>query len=245
MTPAEAGQPPVAWVTGASRGLGRQICADLGEAGYRVIGFGRSAHDGAHPEYGYAPMDLAEPDHVAATMRRLVDEAGPPHAVVANATWDGDAAVGPNGVDQLDSAYEVVLAGHVQMLTFAAAAMARRRHGQIVCIGSAGASFGGVDKAAYTAAKCGLIGITRTLARELGPRGVTVNLVAPGPIDSDAFRARSDRWRRRSIQSLPMKRAAECAEVSSVVSYLLSPAAASITGQVIAVDGGLSASMAP
>jgi 3-oxoacyl-[acyl-carrier protein] reductase len=190
-------------------------------------------------------MNLDDERSVEGVVDELLGSGSSPDALVMNATWHGGGTTGSGLGVQLDAAVGTTLAGHIQILSAVAPLMARRRRGRVVFIGSVGATFGGRDEAAYTAAKSGLVGLMRTVARELGGRGVTANLVAPGPMDSEAFGDRPLRWRRRASAAIPAQRPATCREVSAVVEFLLSDRAASITGQVLAVDGGLAAAMAP
>ncbi|OUE29674.1 3-oxoacyl-[acyl-carrier-protein] reductase FabG [Clavibacter michiganensis] len=229
-------------VTGASRGIGRAVGTALLAEGHACVGSAR--HD---PE-AESPFPLALGDQGRAEdARRIVDEAaeimGGIDALVLNAGTLDDALAVSLSPERFDAVIRTNLSGAYYTAHAALKPLMRGRGGRIVLVSSTSAVMGGVGQASYAASKAGLIGLGRSLARETARRGVTVNVIAPGLVDTAMADSWDDDAREAFVETIPLRRIGRPEEVAGLVSYLLSPQAAYVTGAVIPVDGGLSMGM--
>ena len=240
----------VALVTGASRGIGRAVALALADAGAAVaVGF--SANESAADEVAAVirdngsraatlRADLSDMAAAAALVDRAIAELGAVHIVVNNAGITRDnLAVRISDADW-DDVLAVDLSAAFRICRAALRPMLRQRDGRIINIASVAGVVGNPGQANYSAAKAGLIGLTKALCREVGSRGITVNAVAPGFIDTDMTRALGDVLD-SAIATVPLRRAGSAEEVAAAVRFLALPEAAYITGHVLHVDGGLAA----
>ena len=247
MTSAEASAESarrVALVTGGSGGIGRATAAALAADGHRVaVGYGgnREAAEKTAAELGgvAVQIDVTDPGSVDAAFKEVEQALGPVEIVVNNAGITADGLLLRMGEDQWRSVVSTNLDGSYRVSKRAASGMVRRRWGRIVNMGSVVGSTGAPGQANYSATKAGLIGLTRSLARELGSRGITVNLVAPGPIATAMIDAVGDDRRAEMTAAVPLGRMGTPEEVGAVVAFLCSEGAAYVTGAVVPVDGGL------
>jgi len=235
----------VALVTGGSGGIGRATALALGQAGHRVVvGYRRdreSAEKAAAEIDGLAvELDVADPEAVDAAFTRVEDAFGPVELLVNNAGITADGLILRMSDDQWRDVLSTNLDGAFYATRRVSPTMLRRRFGRIVNVGSVVGSTGAPGQANYAAAKAGLIGLTRSVARELASRGVTCNLVAPGPITTAMTDALSEKRLGELVGLVPLGRMGTAEEVAGVIAFLCSDAASYVTGAVVPVDGGAS-----
>lgn len=236
----------IALVTGASRGIGAQIALALAQNGAKVIGTSQSQSgaDGvakALAEYGAEgrALRLDDLDSIAPFMERLEKDVGPLDILVNNAGITKDGLAMRMSDEDFDSVIDVNLKAAFRTSRAVLRGMMKKRGGRIVNVGSIVAVAGNPGQANYVASKAGLIGMTKALARELGPRSITVNAVAPGFIETDMTKDLPEELQNSLIRSIPLGRMGSAQEVANAVLFLVSDAASYITGQTIHVNGGM------
>ncbi|KPI05413.1 MULTISPECIES: 3-oxoacyl-ACP reductase FabG [Streptomyces] len=241
---------PVALVSGGSRGIGRAIVHRLAHDGYDVAFCYRSSEDSARElEKEVARLgrravptrvDVADADGVRAWVRGTEDELGPIDAVVTSAgvTKDGALALMPD--ENWHSVLDVNLDGMYNVCRSAIFEMMKSKSGVIVNLSSVAGVHGHARQTNYAAAKAGIIGFTRSLAKEVGPYGIRANVVAPGYIDTDMTAVLSPKVTEDAVGRTALRRMGRAGEVADLVSFLVSPRAAYITGTVLEIDGGIS-----
>jgi len=238
----------VSLVTGASRGIGRAVSIELARRGSALVLAARDA--GALEETAVACRAIGAPVHVAviditdpASVKSGVDQAiaaaGKVDHLVNNAGVTGDGLVLRMKRADWDRVLDTNLGGAFEMIRAVLPAMVRARYGRIVNISSVVALMGNPGQANYCAAKAGLIGLTKSLAREVASRAITVNAVAPGFIDTDMTRQVSGAARDRLTAQIPLARLGTAEDVAAGVAFLLGPGASYITGEVLNISGGL------
>jgi 3-oxoacyl-[acyl-carrier protein] reductase len=242
-----AGQ--VAIVTGASRGIGAAIARDLGAAGAHVVVSCRAQHEKAQAvvaeivtQGGSAEaivFDVVDGAHVEAVVRELVARLGKVDILVNNAGVSADALILRISDDQWQRVLDVNLKGVFNCTKSVARPMMRARAGRIINISSVVAVTGNAGQAAYAAAKAGIIGFTKSTARELASRGITANVVAPGFIETDMTKGLDASARDMYRAMIPLGRLGRGADVAAAVTFLAGASAGYITGQVIHINGGM------
>jgi 3-oxoacyl-[acyl-carrier protein] reductase len=224
-------------VTGGNRGIGLAIARAFAEAGDKVAVTYRS---GEPPEGLFGVRcDITDAEQVERAFREVETQQGAVEVLVANAGVTRDTLLLRMTEEDFTSVLDTNLTGSFRVVKRATKAMMRARKGRVVLISSVVGLTGSPGQANYAASKAGLVGFARSLARELGPRNITVNVVAPGFVDTDMTAVLSDERRAEIVAGVPLGRYAEPAEIASTVRFLSSDEAAYITGAVIPVDGGL------
>jgi 3-oxoacyl-[acyl-carrier protein] reductase len=237
----------VALVTGASRGIGRAIALALAAKGFRVVGTATTeagaaaigealaAHDGCRG----IVLDVTAGDAAGAAIDGVVRDSGALHVLVNNAGITRDTL----SMRMKDDDWDAVLATNLTAVFRASRAalrpMMKQRYGRIVNITSVVGASGNPGQANYAAAKAGVAGMTRSLAREVGSRGITVNCVAPGFIETDMTRSLAEAQSAALLAQIPLGRLGQASEVAHAVAFLASPEASYITGTELHVNGGM------
>ena len=238
----------VALITGASRGIGHEIALALAGAGARVIGTSTSAEGAAKltaelASHGYngrgAVLDVGNPASIDALMSEL-DAAGEmPTILVNNAAITRDTLLLRMKPEDWDLVLTTNLTSVFRLSKACLRRMMKERHGRIINLTSIVGLTGNPGQANYSAAKAGLLGFTKSLAREVASRGITVNAVAPGFIDTDMTRALSEEQRAGLMGQIPVGRLGSPADIAAAVLFLASGPAAYITGETLHVNGGM------
>ena len=224
-------------MTGGSKGIGHGIALRLAKAGHRVAATYRS---GVVPaDVLGVQCDLTEPAQVEAAFAQVESSLGNVEVLVANAGITRDTLLMRMSDEDWDQVLATNLTGAFRVARRAARAMIRGRFGRIVFISSVVGMMGSAGQVNYAASKSGLVGMARSVARELGSRGVTANVVAPGFIETDMTAALGEDLVKKYAEQIPLGRLGSVDDVAGTVEFLTSDAASYITGAVIPVDGGL------
>lgn len=238
----------IAFVSGASRGIGKEIAIALGVQGATVIGTATS-ESGAENITNYLKdnnikgkgmvMNVTDQDSITDTVKQIGDEFGAPTILINNAGITRDNLVMRMKDSEWDDIMNTNLSSIFKVSKACLRGMMKAKHGRIISIASVVGVTGNPGQANYSAAKAGVIGFSKSLAREVGSRGITVNVVAPGFIDTDMTRALPEEQREALLSQIPAGRLGEAAEIANAVAFLASPGAGYITGETIHVNGGM------
>ena len=238
----------IALVTGASRGIGKAIATVLGNRGATVIGTATSEKGAqgitdtlaarGHKGAGKV-LNVTDSDSIAALMKTVQQEFGTPSILVNNAGITRDNLLMRMKDDEWDAVIETNLTSAFRMSKACLRGMMKAKHGRIVTITSVIAATGNAGQANYAATKAGVIGFTKSLAREIGSRGITVNAVAPGFIDTDMTRELPEARQQALLGQIPLGRLGAVEDIANAVAFLASADAAYITGETIHVNGGM------
>lgn len=240
----DGAQGRVALVTGGSKGIGRATAVALAEAGHRVAVGYASDQEGAEKtaaEIGGTAVriDVTDKDSVDGAFSEIESGHGKVEILVNNAGINADGLLARMSEEQWGRVLDTDLSGAFRTIRRAVSGMMRQRYGRIVNVASVVALSGSAGQANYGAAKAGLVGLSRSLARELATRGVTCNVVAPGPVLTAMIDALPAERQEEMTAHVPMGRMGTPEEVAAVIAFLCSDAAAYVTGAVVPVDGGL------
>jgi len=242
-------QGQAALVTGASRGIGRSIALALAEAGANVAVNYSGSEAAAQAvveeikqlgvEAFAIQANVGQSDQAETLIKEVTNVFGRIDILVNNAGITRDNLIMRMKEEEFDQVIETNLKGVFNCLKSASRPMMKQRYGRIINISSVVGVLGNAGQANYVAAKAGVIGLTKSSARELASRGITVNCVAPGFIDTDMTRELSDELRDKMIQDIPLARLGRPEEIAKVVVFLASEGASYMTGQTLHVDGGM------
>ena len=227
----------IALVTGGNRGIGLAIATALKAAGHRVVITYRSGT----PPTGFdaVQMDVTDSASVDAAFTKIESEIGQPEIIVANAGITKDALVLRMSDEDFENVIDANLTGAFRVAKRATKGLLKLKRGRLIFIGSVVGGVGAAGQVNYSASKSGLVGMARSFARELGSRGITANVIAPGFVETD-MTAELDEKRRVDIAAqVPLGRFCSAGEIADVVAFIASPQASYITGAIIPVDGGL------
>jgi len=236
-------------VTGGSRGIGRTICTTLSAPGTTVyFNYNSNAEaaqstaasiEAAGGKAFYHQVNVASETAVADYLRMILKEAGRIDVLVNNAGITRDGLLVRMKEDDWDAVIDTNLKGTFNCMKVVAKAMMKQRYGRIINLSSVVGASGNPGQANYVAAKAGIVGLTKAVARELASRNITVNAVAPGYIDTEMTDRLGEKAKEAMLAQIPMGRIGTPEDVAGVVAFLVSPAADYITGQVIHVSGGM------
>lgn len=235
----------LALVTGASRGIGAAIAKALAAAGATVVGTATSESGAAAITQALGTsgrgivLDVADDASVEAAFKEILAAEGAPVIVVNNAGITRDNLLLRMKPDEWDSVLSTNLSGVFRVCKASLRGMMKARQGRIINIASVIGVMGNAGQANYAAAKAGIIGFSKSLAREVGSRNITVNVVAPGFIDTDMTRVLAEEQRNAMLSQVPLARLGESDDIANAVVFLASPAAAYISGETLHVNGGM------
>lgn len=236
-TPVPTAAPRTVLVTGGSKGIGAGIAARLARSGHRVAATYRS---GAVPEGVLGVRcDVTDREQVDAAFTEVESALGPVEVLVANAGITRDTLVMRMSDEDWDAVLATNLTGAFRVARRAARPMVKQRFGRMVFISSVVGQLGSAGQVNYAASKAGLVGMARSLARELGSRGITANVLAPGFIETDMTAELGEETVKSYAASIPLGRLGVVDDVAGAVEFLASDAAGYITGALLPVDGGL------
>jgi 3-oxoacyl-[acyl-carrier protein] reductase len=227
----------VALVTGGNRGIGLSIALRLRAAGYTVVVGTRS---GTAPEGLHAvQMDVSKSASIDAGFTAIEEQFGPVEILIANAGMTRDTLLMRMTDEDIDEVLQTNLAGSIKLARRALRSMLKARYGRIIFMSSVVGIISSAGQVNYSAAKSGLIGAARSLVREVGGRGITVNVLTPGFVNTDMTAELPEERRAEIVSIVPLGRYAEPDEIATVVEFLVGDGAGYITGAVIPIDGGL------
>jgi 3-oxoacyl-[acyl-carrier protein] reductase len=230
-------EKPIALITGGNRGIGLAIARSLAQDGFHVVIGSRSGQvvDG----FDSVAMDVSSAQSVDDAFSHVENTWGIPEVLVCNAGITKDALVMRMSDEDFEDVINTNLTGAFRVAKRATKGLLKLKRGRLIFISSVVAMLGSPGQVNYAASKSGLIGMARSFARELGSRGITANVIAPGFVETDMTASLDDKRRQEIASSIPLGRFSDAQEIANVVSFIASTKAGYITGAVIPVDGGL------
>jgi 3-oxoacyl-[acyl-carrier protein] reductase len=227
----------IALVTGGNRGIGLAIAHSLKTAGHDVVVTYRSGN----PPQGFksVQMDVTSTESVDAGFASIEEQWGTPEIVVANAGITKDGLVMRMSDEDFESVIDANLTGAFRVARRATKGLLKLKRGRLIFVGSVVGSVGSAGQVNYSSSKAGLVGMARSFARELGSRGITANVIAPGFVETDMTATLDEKRRGEIAGSVPLGRFCTAEEIADVVTFIASPQASYISGALIPVDGGL------
>ena len=230
-------EKPIALITGGNRGIGLAIARSLAQDGFHVVIGSRSGQvvDG----FDSVAMDVSSAQSVDDAFSHVENTWGIPEVLVCNAGITKDALVMLMSDEDFEDVINTNLTGAFRVAKRATKGLLKLKKGRLIFISSVVAMLGSPGQVNYAASKSGLIGMARSFARELGSRGITANVIAPGFVETDMTASLDDKRRQEIASSIPLGRFSDAQEIANVVSFIASTKAGYITGAVIPVDGGL------
>ena len=229
-------EPRTVLVTGGTRGIGLACARAFASGGDRVAVLSRSTSTDEFPCFS---CDVASPDAVNEAFDKIEADLGKVQVVVSNAGITRDTLLARMSDKDWHDVLDANLSGAFHVARRAIGPMMKARWGRLVFVSSVGAFLGSPGQTNYAASKAGLVGFARSIAREYGSRGITANVVAPGPIETEMIASLGHDWRDRIVGQIPVARVGTSEEVAAAVRFLASDEAAFITGAVVPVDGGM------
>ena len=227
----------IALVTGGNRGIGRAIAESLKSAGVRVVVTYRT---GTPPsDFDSVIMDVTDTASIDAAFAKIESEIGQPEIIVANAGITKDGLVMRMADEDFEDVIDANLTGAFRVAKRATKGLLKLKRGRLIFVGSVVGSVGAAGQVNYAASKSGLVGMARSFARELGSRGITANVVAPGFVETDMTSTLDEKRRAEIAAQVPLGRFCSAEEIADVVTFIASEKAGYITGATIPVDGGL------
>jgi|UniRef100_UPI00404B02EB 3-oxoacyl-[acyl-carrier protein] reductase len=227
----------IALVTGGNRGIGLAIARSLQSEGHRVVITYRS---GTPPEgFDAVQMEVTDGQSVESAFAKIESEIGQPEIIVANAGITKDTLVMRMSDEDFESVIDANLTGAFRVAKRATKGLLKLKRGRLIFVGSVVGSVGAAGQVNYSASKSGLVGMARSFARELGSRGITANVIAPGFVETDMTSSLDEKRRSDIAAQVPLGRFCSAEEIAEVVSFIASSKASYITGAIIPVDGGL------
>ncbi len=232
-------KPGLAFITGGNRGIGAATAEALAAAGHQVVIGSRSGEASLVPGVHSVQIDVSDAESIEKAITVIEENYGPIEILVANAGVTRDSLLMRMSDQDIEETINTNLIGSIRLARRVLRPMIKTKNGRIIFMSSVVGLLGSAGQVNYSTSKAGLVGAARSLTREVGSRGITVNVVAPGFIDTDLTAALGESTKAAILATIPAGRYGEPSEVAKVIEFLVSDAGAYISGAVIPVDGGL------